>query len=300
MTVRERLYAVAMQRGLRQSTLYSYERLLTQCGLIDETEPSQELVLERLWTIDNPNTRRACVIAVRSVLGYKVRVPRAVPRRYDLPDEDTLRLALLTSPHEARGMLMMYAGLRVGEACAVTLTDVSGDRLTVAKQVVELTRTGHPTTVRLGPVKAAEATITVPWWLTEIILTLDTTEKPSTVRESLRRAGRKVGINLNPHLLRHWYATAMLQRGLPLALVSRQMRHSDISVTLRTYSQYDDGDVHNAFGSATSQALKKRFSAALISLSSVADNLTNGVRCANIVVVIECWLHPTRQGNTVL
>ncbi len=247
MTVREQLYAVAMERGLRQSTLLSYERLLTQAGLIDEVDPSQELVLERVWTLDNPNTRRACVIAVRSVLGYKLRIPRAVPRRYSLPDEDTLRLALMTSPHEPRGLLMMYAGLRVGEACAITSKDIAGDRLTVAQQVLELTRTGQPTIVRLGPVKTSEAAIVVPWWLSSIVTSLQSTEKPSTVRESLRRAGRRVNVALNPHLLRHWYATTLLQRGIPLALVSKQMRHSDISVTLRTYSQYNDGDIHKAF-----------------------------------------------------
>jgi len=49
-----------------------------------------------------------------------------VPRRYVLPDEDTLRLALMTTPHETRGLLMMYCALRLGEACAVTSRDVAG------------------------------------------------------------------------------------------------------------------------------------------------------------------------------
>jgi integrase len=81
-----------------------------------------------------------------------------------------------------------------------------------------------------------------------MVLALDETVKPDAVRESIRRAGKRVGVALNPHMLRHWYATTMLERGLPLALVSRQMRHSDIAVTLRTYSQFNEGDIHNAFG----------------------------------------------------
>ena len=44
-------------------------------------------------------------MAVRSVLGLEIKIPRGVPRRYDLPDEDTLRLALTTTPHEVRGLL---------------------------------------------------------------------------------------------------------------------------------------------------------------------------------------------------
>lgn len=249
MLVRERLYAVAMEKGLRQSTLYSYERLLAGIGLLDDdfTQVTQEDVLTRLWELDNPNTRRATVIAVRSVFGWAIKIPKGVPRKYDLPDEDSLRLALMTSPHEARGLLMMYAGLRIGEACAITAKDLHGDRLTVDKQVILLHRTGHAPVLRVGPVKTNEATVVIPWTLAPVVNSLDATAKPDVVRESLRRAGRKVGIHLNPHMLRHWYATEMIKRGAPLSLVTRQMRHSDVSVTLRTYSQFNDEDVHNLF-----------------------------------------------------
>jgi integrase len=72
---------------------------------------------------------------------------------------------------------------------------------------------------------------------------------PAAVRESLRRAGHKVGLHLNPHQLRHWYATTLLSRGVPLIVVSRQMRHSDPSVTLRTYAQANDAvEIHQVFG----------------------------------------------------
>lgn len=248
-TVRDRLFAVAMEKGLRQSTVLSYERLLGRLGILDDVEVYQEDVLTRLWSIDNPNTRRAAVIALRSVFGWRIKIPRGVPRRYDLPDEDTLRLALMTSPHEVRGLLMMYAGLRVGEACAVTMQSVSGDRLTVDKQVIQLRRTEHPTVTRIGPVKSSEATVIIPHWLTGLVAALDGTEKADCVRESLRRAGAKVGIALTPHMLRHWYATTMLERGVPLPLVQQQMRHSDIAVTLRTYVQYRaEGSTHDTFG----------------------------------------------------
>jgi integrase len=249
--VQEQLYAVAMDKGLRQSTVLSYERLLGGIGALHEEVGivTREWALERLWSMDNPNTRRSTVIALRSVLGLQIKIPRGVPRRYDLPDEDTLRLALMTSPHEVRGLLMMYAGLRVGETCAVTAADVAGDRLRVDKQVVQLHQTGRPTSVRIGPVKTTEAELVIPHWLAPRVATLTETTRPDLVRESLRRAGRKVGISLNPHLLRHWYATTMLARGVPLSLVSKQMRHSDIAVTLRTYSQDQGGDtIHQVFG----------------------------------------------------
>lgn len=249
MLVRERLYEVGMERGLRQSTVLSYERLLRRVGVLDldTAQVTSEGVSERLWAIDSPNTRRSVVVALRAVCGLQIRIPRAVPRRYDLPDEDTLRLALMTSPHEARGLAMMYAGLRIGEACAITRYDISGDRLSVDKQVIQLHRTGQPTICRIGPVKSTEGTVVIPHWLSERLADLDGTTRPDVVRESLRRAGGKVGIRLNPHMLRHWYATELLKRGAPLSLVSRQMRHSDIATTLRAYSQHSTQTIHEVF-----------------------------------------------------
>lgn len=238
------------RKGLRRSTVLSYQRLLTQLGVLD-SDPTKEEVLAALWTLDNPNTRRAAVIAIRSVFGWDIKIPKAVPRRYDLASEDTYRLALMTSPHEARGLLMMYAGLRISEACAITYQDVSGDRLAVNKQYQELHETGKPTTYTIGPLKSAcsDSTIVIPHFLTDVVLSLTDTPVPGRVRESLRRAGHKVGIHLTPHSLRHWYATTMLQRGVPLPVVQKQMRHSDIAVTLRTYVQFDQqGTIHDTFG----------------------------------------------------
>lgn len=248
MNVRQRLYVAATDKNLRQTTVRSYETLLNRIGLLDLEDPSYEEVLERIWTIDNTNSRRATIIAVRSVLNMAIKIPRAIPRRYDLPDEDTLRLALMTSPHEIRGLLMMYAGLRVGEACAITAKDVHGDRLQVDKQMVEVQRKGKETVRRIGPVKSQEASIVIPHWLTPLVEATDGTAYPMSVRESLRRAGHKVGVHINPHMLRHWYATTMLERGIPLSLVSKQMRHSDVSVTLRAYAEFSEEDIHNVFG----------------------------------------------------
>ena len=183
------------------------------------------------------------------MLGLPIRIGKPVSRRYDLPDENTLRLALMTSPYEVRGLLMMYGGLRLGEACAITRNDVTGDRLNVDKQIQALRETGKPTVIHTTRVKSGEATIIIPAWLTERLRGVTETVKPDSVRESLRRGGKRVGISLNPHQLRHWYATTALERGVPMMVVSQQLRHSDIATTLRVYTQHDPGKhIHEAFG----------------------------------------------------
>lgn len=89
---------------------------------------------------------------------------------------------------------MMYAGLRIGEACAITSKDIAGDKLTVAQQVVELMKTGHPTIVRLGTGEDGRGDCRRSLVVIQHVTTPDRTEKPSVVRESLRRAGRRVDI----------------------------------------------------------------------------------------------------------
>lgn len=252
MDIRERVTQVGKEKDLRQSTVFSYRRLLLGAG-ITTTDLSRDEIESLLFSIENQNTRRATIIAVRSVFGYKIKIPKALPRKYVLPDESQLRLALMTSPHELRGLLMMYAGLRVGEACAVTKKSVNGDQLMVDRQMLELhaspahTGSEAESVLRLATVKTSEDRIVIPFWLAELVKTIEDTAKPSSVRESLRRAGWKVGINLNPHMLRHFYATTLIARGAPLSLVKDQMRHSDIAVTLRAYSQHDASETIHRF-----------------------------------------------------
>lgn len=251
MKVSAKLYEVALDRDLRKSTVIEYKRCLNRLGLLDKDveDVSAESVTEALWNITNPNTRRNTAIALRAVLGLSVRIGRPVQRRYNLPDEDTLRIALMTSPHEIRGLLMMYGGLRLGEACAITRGDVSGDRLRVDKQIQALRETGKPTIIHTAPVKTYEDDIVIPSWLATMVAGITTTAKPDGVRESLRRAGSRVGISLNPHQLRHWYATTALERGVPMMVVSKQLRHSDVSTTLKVYTQHNTGvHIHKAFG----------------------------------------------------
>lgn len=250
-TVEERLYEVSLERDLRPSTVLEYKRSIERLGLLGVTLDSVTAisVSEALFKIANPNTRRNSAIAVRAVTGLPIRIPRAVSRRYVLPDEDTLRLALMTSPHEVRGLLMMYGGLRLGEACAITGADLNGDRLRVDKQVQALRDRGKPTIVRIAPVKTYEDDIVIPRWLAERLKDVSEIAKPDGVRESVRRAGRRLGIALNPHQLRHWYATTALERGVPMMVVSKQLRHSDVATTLKVYTQHDTGaHIHGAFG----------------------------------------------------
>ena len=84
----------------------------------------------------------------------------------------------------------------------------------VDKQVVQRHSTGKTVPVRIGPVKCNEASVVIPAPLCRTVDSLDAIAKPMSVRKSLRRAGKKVGVHVRPHQFRHWYATTLLERGV--------------------------------------------------------------------------------------
>lgn len=253
MDIQDRLRAVAVDRSLRQSTIVGYRHALARLNITDDSISLAE-VEARLWEIDSPNSRRQAAIAVRAVLGLPIQIPKAIAKRYDLPDEDTIRMALMLSRYETRGLLMAFAGLRVAEACAVTHKSRRGDTLVVDRQVIELhisaARTGAEIekVFRLGPTKSREDDVVIPQWLIPYVDALTGIDRPSSVRASIRRCGKRMGIALNPHMLRHWYATESLNRGVSMKTVSRQLRHGDIATTMRTYAQGNAHEVHDAWG----------------------------------------------------
>ena len=242
------LLAAAQQRGWRESSIRTYHGALKRIGIVDDSL-SRDEIESRILALDNTNARRTAAIAVRAVLGITVRVPKGQPARYDLPSEDSLRLALMLSKHETRGLLMMYAGLRIGEACAVTSKQLDGDRLRVDRQVRELkAQPGYDRVVRLVPPKGGEGEVVLPGFLVPLVADLEGWQVPTPLRENLTRAGKKVGIHLTPHMLRHFYATESLRRGMAIATLSKQLRHSTVATTMNTYAQPRDQEVRDVWG----------------------------------------------------
>jgi integrase len=133
---------------------------------------------------------------------------------------------------------MMYAGLRCGEACATEPADIKGSVLRVFRavsydgSVIPAKTVGH---------------VIIPRWLAERVENSEHKKlTPGMVRESFRRYGKKTGIHLNPHMLRHWYATMLVRGKVNPEIARRQMRHSDLKTTLEYYAQVAVSDIEDA------------------------------------------------------
>ncbi|TNM61552.1 site-specific recombinase [Streptomyces sp. NP160] len=199
-----------------------------------------QLLHRTLLSVTNPNSRRKHIIALRSLFSdidwiKQFRIPKATARVYDLPSEETLRFTLALCPYELYGLMMMYAGLRSGEACAITRKDVKGNVLKVSAQRYDN-----------GTLTQAKTTgeVIIPNWLADRIKVMEErTVTSGQIRESFRRYGVKTGIHLSPHMLRHWYATMMVNRRINPEIARRQMRHSDLKTTLNFYAQVSKNDI---------------------------------------------------------
>lgn len=64
-----------------------------------------------------------------------------------------------------------------------------------------------------------------------------------TVDSLFRRLSQKIGIKVNPHLLRHTHATELIRAGWDMSYVQKRLGHSDIQTTVNIYIHLDDQDM---------------------------------------------------------
>ena len=67
--------------------------------------------------------------------------------------------------------------------------------------------------------------------------------KSDTIRDYFCRLAKKIGIEpFNPHSLRHFFASYLIEHGANIATVSKILGHADINTTIKYYYHPDDLD----------------------------------------------------------
>jgi integrase len=230
------------RQAYRPSTSRNYQKHIKQLGLmdleIDQITP--KLIMESCARLQTYTVRRSALISCRAIfkehLGLdhkKIPILPHVQKVYEFPTQDELHDMINRTKYRLQLLLCMYAGLRVGEACGIRKQDLIGNRLTVTRQVGQ---DGSITTAKTIGI------VVIPNWLAdeinESVGDLFPQGKGSlVVTHACRNQSDRTGKQMNPHLLRHWYCTTLINNGANPEIVRRQMRHANLNTTMRTYVQ---------------------------------------------------------------
>jgi integrase len=208
----------------------------------------------------SPKTVRNCVGVIRSTLAGLVRhgVLRANPasiargslplpaRRPSALTKAQLRAFLQAAtgdPLEDLVLFLALTGVRLREALALRWCEVDLEaRTAIVRRSVSLKRK-HLPTIRLGfrtidlafPLVAALTRLRAKSPDADLVFGghVNARHVPQAFRRAAERAGLLV---VNPHVLRHTWATTLLEAGVPVSYVSRSLGHSSTAFTAAIYA----------------------------------------------------------------
>lgn len=162
----------------------------------------------------------------------KVKKPREGPAPYLTRDEVT-RLVVAAAVREPRRawtiLLMLNTGLRIGSAVHVRADDVREGIL-----LVRIAKGDKPYSVPLNrpaAEAAQELTAIADERGTETLIGVG----KGRLWQWFEQAGRDAGIHLNPHLLRHTFATWLAEANIHPNTIAELMNHGDLGQLLRRY-----------------------------------------------------------------
>ena len=287
--IRDYLQALKHQRRLSPATLRNYARaldlLLKETHSAESLEPSQVRRLIAVlhakgasprtlaltlsawrgyfrWLARHRNLRANPVLGIRAPKAARP-LPKAlsVETAQRLLDGELEDKSPLTLQDAAMFELLYSSGLRVGELTALNLSDEPDKG--------EVTVTGKGSKTRTVPV-GAKARDALKRWLSlrdkiaaphEKALFVGARGKrisPSRVWQRLTRWAKRRGLaeNVHPHMLRHSFASHMLQSSQDLRAVQEMLGHASISTT-QVYTHLDFQALAKIYDAAHPRARKK-------------------------------------------
>jgi integrase/recombinase XerD len=253
--LRKRMLEELQRRNYSESTAVCYLRQITEFARYFRRSPAQlgpeEVKRFQLYLVQEKKVSWATYIQTTAALRFlyvktlgrtfmtgEIPYPKR-PKRLPtvLSHEEITRLlnAARSLKHCALLMALYGAGLRVSEACRLTIDDIDSSRMVVH---VRQAKGNKDRDVMLSPVLLA--TLRQYWkrsrpkrWLFPGY----GPDKPMTtksvflmVRSTAARA--KITKTVSPHTLRHSFATHLLESGTDLRTIQMLLGHADVSTTI--------------------------------------------------------------------
>ena len=159
-------------------------------------------------------------------------------------------------PYKNCLLLELYMGLRVGEALALQIGDINLQRNIISINKTLTTDIDNQLCIgKTTKTYAGQRELPIPDFLRDYIIEqieiaknhknhlLFTTPEGrfvnhSTINRQLKNIAKQLGIesHLSTHILRHTYGTRCIESGMRAVALQRLMGHTDISITLNTYT----------------------------------------------------------------
>jgi integrase len=262
MLVSEYATNVINNRPLKYGTRQSYFKIIKSLGIweLEITDLNCALIFDKVDQMRSHNVKKNVYICLRSVfkdLGVFNDLPilQGISKEYDFPTQQELHDLIDRSKYRRILYLCMYAGLRVGEACAVIPSQLEGNYLRIDRA---FSQDGK----HLGSPKTF-GKVLIPDWLVDEVRNMTKedywqlgmpTQLVSWACGNLsKRSARK---HINPHMLRHWFATDMIKRGVNPEIARRQLRHKNIETTMKIYVQVNNSDLQSSLPLRPQDVLK--------------------------------------------
>lgn len=166
-----------------------------------------------------------------------------------------MNIPIDNEPYKVAYLIEMYLGLRIGEVLALKSTDINLHKNMITVNKTLTTDKNHK--VIMGnstKTYAGNREVPIPEFIkNEIINQMRLAEsnkdkqlfldpngnyvRPNNANRKLKELLEKMGINdITSHSLRHTYGTRCIEAGMRAVALQRLMGHTDISVTLNTYT----------------------------------------------------------------
>jgi site-specific recombinase XerD len=161
--------------------------------------------------------------------------PRRLPTVLSVEEVDTLLSCTPNLKHRTFFMTLYAAGLRLSEAAALKIPDIDSQRMQL--WVVR----GKGNKQRLVPLSPRLLCELRTYWKqyrpSQCLFPGKTPNRPyasTSIQKAIKAAARRAKIqkNVTPHVLRHSYATGLLEAGVDILTISRLLGHASFTTTM--------------------------------------------------------------------
>ena len=161
--------------------------------------------------------------------------PRRLPTVLSIEEVDALLSCTPNLKHRTFLMTLYAGGLRLSEAAHLQISDIDSHRMQLRIQ------RGKGSKERLVPISPRLLDQLRTYWKEyrppQYLFPGKTSDRPyasTSIQKAIKAAGKQAKIpkNITPHVMRHSYATGLLEAGVDLLTISRLLGHASFATTM--------------------------------------------------------------------